>query len=52
MSDSSGDYVPLVPYNGTIATGGNSLTDDLNLFYNVRFWNKLILACLEICLAD
>jgi Amt family ammonium transporter len=34
MSDSSGDYVPLVPYNGTIATGGNSLTDDLNLFYN------------------
>ncbi|QKX55979.1 uncharacterized protein TRUGW13939_03078 [Talaromyces rugulosus] len=34
MSDSSGDYVLLVPYNGTIATGGNSLTDDLNLFYN------------------
>ena len=28
------DYVPLLPYNGTIATGGNSLTQDLNVFYN------------------
>lgn len=27
-------YVPLVPYNGTIATGGNSLTENLNIFYN------------------
>ena len=26
-------YVPYVPYNGTIATGGNSLTQDLNVFY-------------------
>lgn len=26
-------YVPLVPYNGTTATGGNSLTEDLNVFY-------------------
>ncbi len=27
------DYVPLVPYNGTIATGGDSLTQDLNVYY-------------------
>ena len=33
MSD-SGDYVPLVPYNGTTATGGDSFTEDLNLYYN------------------
>ncbi|OKL60033.1 Ammonium transporter 1 [Talaromyces atroroseus] len=33
MSD-SGDYVPLVPYNGTAATGGDSLTVDLNVFYD------------------
>lgn len=26
-------YVPLVPYNGTIPTGGNSLTQNLNVFY-------------------
>jgi Amt family ammonium transporter len=26
-------YVPLVAYNGTIATGGDSLTEDLNVFY-------------------
>lgn len=25
-------YVPLVEYNGTISTGGNSLTQDLNVF--------------------
>lgn len=41
MSDSSGDYVPLVPYNGTIATGGDSLTEDLNIYYNVRFAERL-----------
>ena len=29
------NYTILVPYNGTIATGGNSLTDDLNIFYTV-----------------
>jgi Amt family ammonium transporter len=33
MSD-SGDYVPLIPYNGTTATGGDAMTDDLNLYYN------------------
>lgn len=27
------DFVPLVPYNGTIPTGGDSLEDNLNLFY-------------------
>jgi Amt family ammonium transporter len=26
-------YVSYVPYNGTIPTGGNSLTQDLNVFY-------------------
>lgn len=26
-------YVPLVPYNGTVATGGNALTQDLNVYY-------------------
>jgi hypothetical protein len=25
-----------VPYNGTIMTGGDSLTDDINIFYDVR----------------
>ncbi|KAH8697342.1 putative ammonium transporter [Talaromyces proteolyticus] len=34
MSDSSSDFVPLVPYNGTIATGGDSLNQDLNVYYN------------------
>ncbi|KAI9844424.1 MAG: ammonium transporter Amt1 [Sclerophora amabilis] len=27
------NYTVLVPYNGSIATGGDSLTEDLNLFY-------------------
>ena len=26
-------YVPYVPYNGTIPTGGDSLSEDLNVFY-------------------
>lgn len=26
-------YVPYVKYNGSIPTGGNSLTEDLNVFY-------------------
>ena len=30
------NYTEEVPYNGTIATGGNSLIPDLNVFYNVR----------------
>ena len=29
----SGEYVPLVPYNGTTATGGDSLTQNLNVYY-------------------
>ncbi|KAI9734906.1 MAG: ammonium transporter Amt1 [Cirrosporium novae-zelandiae] len=29
----SGNYVELDPYNGTIATGGDSLTQDLNVYY-------------------
>lgn len=29
------NYTVLIPYNGTIPTGGNSLTQDLNVFYNV-----------------
>jgi Amt family ammonium transporter len=27
--------VPLIVYNGTIATGGDSLVENLNVFYNV-----------------
>ena len=26
-------YVPLVPYNGTASTGGDSLTENLNVYY-------------------
>lgn len=35
MSDSSDDFVVLTPYNGTTGTGGDPLTQDLNVFYNV-----------------
>ena len=31
---SSLNYTVLIPYNGTISTGGNSLTQDLNVFYD------------------
>jgi hypothetical protein len=30
------NYVPLVAYNGTTPTGGDSLKDNLNIFYEVR----------------
>lgn len=29
------NHTTLIPYNGTIATGGNSLTQNLNVFYEV-----------------
>lgn len=29
------NYVHKFPYNGTIATGGDSLGEDLNIFYEV-----------------
>lgn len=29
------NYTILVPYNASIPTGGNSLTDNLNLYYTV-----------------
>jgi Amt family ammonium transporter len=29
-------YVPLVPFNGTGAAGGDSLTTNLNMWYQVR----------------
>ena len=29
------NYTVLIPYNGTTDTGGNSLEQDLNVFYNV-----------------
>jgi Amt family ammonium transporter len=29
-------YIVKVPYNGTGATGGNSETDDLNIWYEVK----------------
>ena len=31
-------YVPLMPYNGTVATGGDSENNDLNVYYQV--WVK------------
>ena len=30
------NYTEEIPYNGTIPTGGNSLIQDLNVFYDVR----------------
>jgi len=36
IRDNPLDHLPYVPYdsyNGTIPTGGNSLTDNLNVFY-------------------
>lgn len=29
------NYTTLIPYNGTVATGGDSLTQNLNVFYEV-----------------
>ena len=29
------NYSVLIPYNGTIPTGGDSLADNLNVFYEV-----------------
>jgi hypothetical protein len=34
--ESSTNYVPLVAYNGTTAAGGDSLRDNLNIFYEAR----------------
>lgn len=36
MPSSGAPYAPLLVYNGTTATGGNTLTQDLNLYYQVR----------------
>ena len=33
--DSGLDYTPLVPFNNTTPTGGNSLNEDLNVHYEV-----------------
>ena len=30
------NYTVHVPYNGTVATGGDSLVQNLNVFYEVR----------------
>ncbi len=30
------NYTILVPYNNSIATGGDSLNENLNVFYTVR----------------
>ena len=29
------NYTTLQPYNGTVSTGGDSLTQDLNIYYEV-----------------
>lgn len=31
------DYIVQVPYNGTGATGGDSLTENLNIWYEVSW---------------
>lgn len=33
------DYIVQVPYNGTGATGGDALTDNLNIWYEVS-WSR------------
>jgi Amt family ammonium transporter len=33
------NYVVKVPYNGTGAAGGNPITDDLNIWYEVSYLN-------------
>lgn len=33
------NYTKQVPYDGTIPTGGDSLTKDLNVYYDVRLNN-------------
>lgn len=35
------DYVHLVPYNGSGPTGGDSLTEDLNIWYEVCCGQRL-----------
>lgn len=35
------NYTILVPYNNSIATGGDSLTENVNVFYTVRSENSL-----------
>lgn len=36
------NYTEQVPYNGTIPTGGNSLTNDLNVYYDVCLTHHLL----------
>ena len=38
--ESDTNYVPLVAYNGTTPTGGDSLKDNLNIYYEVRNQSK------------
>ena len=35
------NYTEQVPYNGTIPTGGNSLKNDLNVYYDVCLTTSL-----------
>ena len=35
------NYTEQVPYNGTVPTGGDSLTNDLNVYYDVCFGTEL-----------
>jgi len=44
MADTNPDelnYIPLVPYTGSSPTGGDSLTEDLNIYYQV----SIVLLC-------
>ena len=35
LEGAGADYTAHLPYNGTVASGGDSLTQDLNVFYEV-----------------
>jgi hypothetical protein len=37
--------VPLIAYNGTTATGGDSLVENLNVYYNVSLLVRSSLWC-------
>lgn len=41
------NYTTLVPYNETIPTGGNSLTQDLNVHYDVRVFPTCLFAATD-----
>ena len=41
------NYTSLVPYNESIPTGGNSLTEDLNVHYEVWLLSSALVAATD-----